>query len=297
MTWIDLYRSWSGLMKGSWMKSLVCEGEGSQGVSKYEPPPQPGVSLVTYWRNLEPCLPPLCKLAEAESSSRRPCWVDSKHSEALRVPEALVSLPHSSCRPSPVHLYLGGFRARTRRHLEGMLFLILTAPCLFSRHLSFLSLSSLLWCTTSHPSHPFDVSFPSFSFPLVTLHSRTYLSSLLLKESDPHSSAAHYTVSTQLPPNLPSSALHPLHTTPPTPFSLPPPQHPSEPSFLQATLQGRLRSPITWKEMFLRWNRVMESCPNYAQRNNFLNAKFFSHQLLLNLWHQQLCLSLVRVHR
>lgn len=71
------------------------------------------------------------------------------------------------------------------------------------------------------PNSPFHLSFPC---------SRTYLGSLLLKESDPNSSALQYTV--QLPPNSLSSALHLL----PLPQPPPAPQHPASPLRLSCKL-------------------------------------------------------------
>lgn len=246
--WIDLYHSWSGLMKGPWKKSLVWGGgQGGRGRSKHKPPPQPGVCLITY--SLKGFRPPFFLLSASQQRQKAVAEgcaglmpVILRHSEHQQPIDNKLQVSHPSCGLRPVYLHFGVIWPWTRRHLTDAFPIPLSLhlkAAWFSSHLSalmrfkppFTHLICLLQISPLHLPLPYSRT--------------TYLGSLLLKESDPDSSDHQHTVPTQLPPNSPSSALHLPHP----PYH--PPLHPAQPSGMAGCISVALRSPIQWKEMFL----------------------------------------------
>lgn len=189
-------------------------GQGGRGRSKHEPPPQPGVCLITY--SLKGFRPPFFLLSASQQRQKA-----AAEGCAGLMPVILRhSAPAAHRQPSPSFLW--------------------TPSCLFAlwsdlaldkkasnRCFSDPPISSSESCMIFLSPLCSDGFKPPFTHLICLLqisplhlplpYSRTtYLGSLLLKESDPDSSDHQHTVPTQLPPNPPLPSTSPtLPTTHP----------------------------------------------------------------------------------
>lgn len=211
--WVDLYHSWSGLLKGSWKRSLGCGG-----MNKYVPPPQPGVSLVT-------------QLTEGIWTCPPSPGPGSKSRKQQKDVPGGPQLFWGHGQPSPFFLWtlscLFALWSDLAQGKEAPSKCFFGFPHLFVRNLHSLSLPSLLWCiqTTLHPL-ALSSKFPLF-------YSWTYLASLLLKESDPASSYHQQFLPISLQTYLPLP-----YTCPTIPSSLSPTLA-SSPVALRSFIQGK----------------------------------------------------------